>query len=166
MNQTRQRFHGKYRGKVTDNADPNNQGRIRASVPAVYDCRDSGWALPCAPYGGKGVGFFFIPAIGANVWIEFENGDPDYPIWVGCFWGEGESPNLPALPRVKMIKTEFATLKIDDISEGSGSITIQTASGSKIVMGAGGKIELTYGSNSIELDAKCVSVNKGALKVT
>ena len=108
ISQTRQRFYGKYRGKVTDNADPNNQGRIRATVPAVYDCKESGWALPCSPYGGKGVGFFFIPSVGANVWIEFENGDPDYPIWVGYFWGEGESPNMPALPRIKTIKTDFA----------------------------------------------------------
>jgi len=84
----------------------------RATVPAVYDCEESGWALPCSPYGGKGVGFFFIPSVGSNVWMEFENGDPDYPIWVGCFWDEGESPNLPALPSVKTIKTDSATQKL------------------------------------------------------
>jgi hypothetical protein len=65
MSQTRQSFYGKYRGKVTDNTDQNNQGRIRAEVLAVYQGGESGWALPCSPYGGKGVGFFFIPPVGA-----------------------------------------------------------------------------------------------------
>ena len=75
------KFYGKYRGKVTDNTDPLMQGRIRANVPAVFGEEDTGWALPAAPYGGSGVGFFFVPPVDANVWIEFEGGDPDYPIW-------------------------------------------------------------------------------------
>jgi hypothetical protein len=84
---------------------------------------------------------------------------------VGCFWGEGESPNLPALPSIKMIKTDLATLKIDDISEGSGTITIETAGGSKIIMSGKKIIELTAGHSSIKLDATQVSVNNGALEV-
>jgi uncharacterized protein involved in type VI secretion and phage assembly len=107
-------FYGKYRGKVTDNSDPLMQGRIRARVPAVYGEDISGWALPCSPYAGKGVGFYFIPPVHANVWIEFENGNPDYPIWTGCFWGANEAPKMPALPDVKMIKTNLATITIND----------------------------------------------------
>ena len=48
--------------------------------------------MPCAPFAGSGVGFFALPPVGANVWVEFEGGDPDYPIWSGCFWGAGEVP--------------------------------------------------------------------------
>ena len=54
-------FYGKYRGVVTNNNDPLKQGRIRATVPAVLGDRETGWALPCAPYGGDGVGFVFLP---------------------------------------------------------------------------------------------------------
>ena len=57
---------------------------------------DSGWALPAVPYAGDGVGFFMIPPIGASVWIEFEHGDPDYPIWTGCFWADAGPAAGPA----------------------------------------------------------------------
>ena len=85
-------FYGKYRGVVTENKDPLMLGRIRATVPAVLGDRETGWALPCAPYGGDGVGFVFLPPNETNVWIEFEGGNPDLPIWSGCFWVTGEIP--------------------------------------------------------------------------
>ncbi|WP_437755107.1 phage baseplate assembly protein V [Sorangium sp. So ce1389] len=87
------RFFGKYEGVVTDNADPLEIGRVRARVPAVLgEDVPSGWALPCAPYGGgKDRGFLFVPEVGDTVWIEFAGGDPSRPIWSGCFWGAPES---------------------------------------------------------------------------
>ena len=87
MNGNGNTFYGKYRGVVTDNQDPRRIGCIRARVPDVYGDLESGWALPAAPFGGNGMGFFAVPAEGAGVWIEFECGDPDYPIWSGCWWG-------------------------------------------------------------------------------
>ena len=47
-------FYGKYRGVVTDNQDPLMIGRIRAKVPDVMGDLESGWATPCAPFGGSG----------------------------------------------------------------------------------------------------------------
>ena len=163
MSQDARRFYGKYRGKVTDNKDPVMQGRIRAQVPAVYGDKETGWALPCAPYGGSGVGIFFIPPVGANVWIEFEEGNPDYPIWSGCFWGVGEAPKIPALPDFKVIKTDFANITINDLP-GAGGITIETTTGLKIVMDITG-IELSNGAASVKLTPVSVSINNGALEV-
>ncbi len=108
-------FYGKYRGKVINNVDPLMLGRILALVPAVSGLPLT-WALPAAPFAGSGVGFFALPPIGANVWIEFEGGDSDYPIWSGCFWGEGEVPAQPPLPTTFMIKTQLATLSINDLT--------------------------------------------------
>jgi hypothetical protein len=85
------RFFGKYRGKVADNLDPLMLGRIVAQVPAVSSAA-SNWALPCVPYAGPQTGVPLMPPVGANVWIEFEAGDPDYPIWTGCFWSPGDLP--------------------------------------------------------------------------
>jgi len=74
--------------------------------------RESGWALPCVPYAGKGVGLFLIPPVNAFVWIEFEQGDLDYPIWSGCFWGDNDTPASPAEPEMKVLKTDAGTITI------------------------------------------------------
>ena len=60
------RFYGKYEGVVTDVADPLEIGRLRVRVPAVLGEQiESGWALPCAPYGGgKDRGMLFLPEVG------------------------------------------------------------------------------------------------------
>ena len=63
------------------------QGRIKARVPEVLGDQESGWALPCLAFGGSQMGFFVLPDVGAAVWMEFEHGDPDYPVWVGSWFG-------------------------------------------------------------------------------
>jgi hypothetical protein len=90
MTQPERRYYGKYRGKVTDNIDPLALGRIKATVPAIVG--GMAWAMPATPFAGKRMGLGFVPPVGANVWVEYEGGDPDYPIWSGCFWGPGECP--------------------------------------------------------------------------
>src|SRR5262245_50965232 len=102
-------FYGKYRAIVTNIEDPLQIGRIKASVPDVMGDHESGWATPCAPFGGRGMGFFALPTVGAGVWIEFECGNPDYPIWSGCWWSEAtEVPPLLLAPqpyKKVMVKT-------------------------------------------------------------
>jgi hypothetical protein len=86
---TRQ-FWGKYRGTVLNNIDPEQRGRLMISVPDVLNLVPSTWAEPCTPLAGPtgpGMGVYLVPPIGAAVWVEFERGDPNYPIWVGCRWG-------------------------------------------------------------------------------
>ena len=82
-----QRYFGKYSGVVINNIDPLQMGRIQASVPDVSNVIPTTWAKPCVPVAGTQMGSYFIPPIGAGVWIEFEQGDPNYPVWVGGWWG-------------------------------------------------------------------------------
>jgi hypothetical protein len=112
------KFYGKYRGKVVDNLDPEVLGRIMAEVAAV-PLSELNWAMPCTPYAGPQVGFYTIPPIGANVWIEYEGGDPNFPIWSGCFWGELEVP-MQAPPTIKIFKTQFITMILNDVPEIGG----------------------------------------------
>lgn len=115
---------GKYRGQVLDNIDPLMLGRVMAEVPAVPGMLLN-WAMPSTPYAGPGVGFYAIPPIGANIWVEFEGGNPDYPIWSGCFWVEGEMPLEPVVPEIKVWKTDFSTFKLNDIpAEGGASLQV------------------------------------------
>jgi uncharacterized protein involved in type VI secretion and phage assembly len=158
-------FYGKYRGVVTDNKDPLFLGRIRAKVQDVLGPNESGWAMPSLPYAGKGVGLFLVPPVNASVWIEFEHGDPDYPVWSGCFWSQGELPVTPAVAEKKVLKTDIGTITMDD-TPGAGGITIETQTGMKILMNTQG-IEINDGQGgSITLKATQVSVNNGALEVT
>src|SRR5690242_1758528 len=99
------RYYGKYRGKVVDNKDVNGLGQILVSVPDVLGQVEL-WAMPSVPYAGPSVGFFFLPPVGANVWVEFEAGDPQFPVWSGCFWGQGQVPASPAEETVKVLKTD------------------------------------------------------------
>lgn len=177
-------YFGKYRGKVENNIDPMMIGRVQVSVPAVLGDGRLSWALPCAPYAGPGVGFFAIPPIGANVWVEFEGGDPDYPIWSGGFWGVGEAPAEPAIPEMKVFKSDGITLTLNDLP-GAGGFTLEVnspvvtvplkmifdSSGiqfevtpSSVKMGTSG-IELTNSAASVKLTPSMVSINNGALEV-
>lgn len=166
---TNKSFFGKYRGIVTDINDPFMTGRIRARVPDVMGQKESGWALPCAPFGGSGMGFFALPKVGAGVWMEFEHGDPDYPIWVGAwFGGTSDLPSDLLTPPYKktMIKTEGGNTIILDDSPGIGGITLQTSGGQKIVLNST-SIEINDGQGGvIKLTGPQVSINNGALDVT
>jgi hypothetical protein len=161
-------YFGKYRGKVENNLDPMQLGRVQVSVPAVLGGGRLSWAMPCAPYAGPGVGFFAIPPVGANIWVEFEGGDTDYPIYSGCFWGVGEVPALPAVPQMKVLKTDGITLTLSDLP-GAGGFTLEVGPPVvpmplKLVCNAAG-IEITNGAASVKLSPVSVSLNNGALEV-
>jgi hypothetical protein len=161
-------FFGKYRGQVQNNLDPQLLGRVQVSVPAVLGAGSLSWAMPCTPYAGSGVGLFTIPPVGANVWVEFEAGDPDYPIWSGCFWGTGEVPAQPAVPFVKVLKTDSILLKLDD-TPGAGGFTLEVsppvAPGTITIACTMSGVEISVGAAKIALTPAGVSINDGALDV-
>jgi len=162
-------FLGKYRATVHDNVDPNQLGRIRAIVPAVTGADEpSTWALPCLPGAGAGMGLFTVPQKGAGVWIEYEGGDPAYPIWVGGYWSQAEVPDL--VPEEALLAPTI-TLQTPNgngivISDALGKgILIQSASGAKISIADDG-ITIDNGKQAvITLKADSVDVNNGALNI-
>jgi len=164
---TEGRFFGKYRGTVEDNNDPTGRGRLSVRVPAVFGDTPV-WALPCVPYAGDGVGFYAIPAVSTPVWVEFEAGDPSFPIWVGCFWKDGEIPAGDAKPEVKFFRTSKITIRIDD---SEGSIEISSPQGSSLKLTASEiaqssqTVSLQAGSNKVALTAMSFDVNNGAFTV-
>jgi uncharacterized protein involved in type VI secretion and phage assembly len=170
----RSHYFGKYRGQVSDNADPSNLGRLKVKVPAVLGAVEA-WAMPCVPYAGKGVGFYCLPEPGTGVWVEFEAGDPSYPVWTGCFWADGELPDPGGAP-VKIWKTEKVTIRIDDNSD---ELKMQTTSQSKVTLASDIKSESggakhtvsslgvvsELAAGKVEVTAVTVKVNNGAWEV-
>jgi len=161
-------FFGKYRGIVKNNQDPLGRGRLQVLVPQVLESSPV-WAMPCVPYAGKGLGFFAMPEVDTGVWVEFETGNPSFPIWTGCFWNKDDIASADSKPEIKFLKTKKFTLRIDD---SVGEITIENEAGSQIVMTA---IDITVKSSTVkseatggkktELSAVSFSVNDGALEV-
>lgn len=155
----RTRFYGKYRGIVTE-VDAETM-RIKALVPTVLGEVETGWCMPCVPYAGSGVGFAFLPAIEAGVWIEFEGGDVSFPVWVGGYWREGEVPS-EAGEEVRVIVTAAPLeLKLDDEQ---GSITLSDPNGNTVTLDASG-ITLANAASSVAISSASVTVNEGALEV-
>jgi Type VI secretion system/phage-baseplate injector OB domain len=164
MQKVERRFHGKYRGFVVNNMDPKRLGRLTLRVPGVLGAEvTTGWAMPCVPYGGQAnQGFFCIPDVGAGVWVEFEEGDLEFPIWVGTFWSEpGGNSEIPTLndaegvehkneqqpPTRKIFKTgKGHTIQLEDADE-EEMVTIVEATHQHVVTLNKDGIQITDGVN-------------------
>ncbi len=170
---TCQRFFGKYRGTVINNIDPMQTGRIMAQVPAVSQLLPTTWCMPCYPIAGTGSGMSFIPQLKSGVWIEFEGGDPDYPIWTGCFYGAGaERPTAaaasnPATPSIVFQSQLTHSIVISDVppTPATGGIILKSLSGASIIVNDSG-IYMDNGKGAkIQLVGPLVNINNGALTV-
>jgi hypothetical protein len=165
-------FYGKYRGTVSNNVDPLQIGRIQAIVPDVGSLAPGTWAMPCVPIAGPNMGFLALPMIGSGVWIEFERGDPDYPVWVGCYWGlTAELPVLsrivpPAVPGIVLQTALKNGLVISDVPGPTGGILIQTTTGAMISVSDVG-IVISNGKGAIiNMVGPTTDINAAALTVT
>jgi uncharacterized protein involved in type VI secretion and phage assembly len=166
-----EKFYGKYRGTVVNNVDPQQIGRIQAIVPDVSNVMLSSWAMPCVPVGGIQTGMFAVPPIGAGVWIEFEQGDPDYPIWTGCFWGT--AAEVPALARTVPPAVSGITLQtvlqngivISDVPGPTGGIMLKSATGAAIIVNDTGIYIQNGKGASIVMTGPTVTINQGALTI-
>jgi uncharacterized protein involved in type VI secretion and phage assembly len=165
------RYFGKYRGMVINNIDPLQQGRLMIQVPDVLGLSTSSWAMPCVPFTGPQAGAYVVPPVGAGVWVEFEGGDPDYPIWVGGFWGSAaEVPSLalagiPASPNIVLQTTGQNSIVVSDLPGPTGGVMLKSATGAMIIVNDTGiYIENGRGA-SIRLVGPSVDINNGALTV-
>jgi uncharacterized protein involved in type VI secretion and phage assembly len=170
MEATPNRYYGKYRGMVINNIDPEGRGRLLLQVPDVTGISTSSWAMPCFPYTGRKSGWYALPQIGAGVWVEFEAGNPDYPIWTGCWYGaSSELPSAassapPVLPSVVIASQTFNVIELNDVP-GTGGIILKCRSGAKIeITDIGITIDNGRGAK-IEMLGPQVSINSGALAV-
>lgn len=170
------KFWGKYRGTVINNVDPQQRGRLMVLVPDVLGEVPSSWAEPCVPLAGPTgppMGIYLVPPPGAAVWVEFEQGDPNYPIWVGCRWGsQSDIPPLaragnPADPNIIIQSLLQHSLMISDMppTPATGGIILKSTTGAMIVVNDSG-IYINNGKGaSITMVGPNVTINNGALVV-
>jgi uncharacterized protein involved in type VI secretion and phage assembly len=170
-NTTSTTFYGKYRGTVVNNIDPLQMARIQVQVPDVLGPTPSSWAMPCVPLAGIQTGVYVVPPVGAGVWVEFEQGNADYPIWVGGWWGSAaEVPALalaapPGLPNIVLQTTGQNTILISDMPAGPG-ITLKTTTGAMIVINDTGILISNGKGATIAMVGPAVTINGGAMVIT
>jgi phage baseplate assembly protein gpV len=154
---------GKYRAFVHKRNDPEKRGRLRLIIPSVTGSAPSGWALPCFPTGGAAdQGTFAVPAEGAQVWAEFEEGNVSQPIWVGTFYQRTEDvPEAARLdpPTTYLFQTPGGhAVRIDEAS-GNEAISLEHSAGSKVTLDKKGGILLTDKRGAVVfLDAESSSI--------
>jgi uncharacterized protein involved in type VI secretion and phage assembly len=165
-----QRYYGKYRGTCVNNIDPMQQGRIQVIVPDVSSVLPSSWAMPCFPVSGIQNGVFTVPPVGAGVWVEFEQGNPDYPIWVGGYYSEADVPAMaravpPGLSGFTFQTTLQNGITVSDTPGPTGGILLKTTTGAMISVSDIG-ITISNGQGAtISLMGPTVDINLGALTV-
>lgn len=176
------KFYGKYRGTVMNNIDPMQMGRIQAIVPDVLGPIPTSFAMPCIPITGKQMGTFMLPQIGSGVWIEFEQGNPDYPIWTGGYWGIAAELPLaalagnPASPSLILQSGLQNAVMISDLPPSppppvmppvptTGGIILRSTTGASIVVNDAG-IFISNGKGAIiSMMGPNILVNNGALTI-
>ena len=166
-----QRYYGKYRGTVLNNVDPMQIGRLLVQVPDVTGLTPSSWAMPCFPITGKQMGAYMIPQMGTGVWVEFEQGDPDHPIWSGCWFGSAaEVPALalagnPASPNVVLQTSLQNSIVISDLPGPTGGIMLKSTTGATIIVNDTGIYIQNGKGASLVMVGPSVTINNGALTV-
>ncbi len=164
-------FFGKYRGTVLNNIDPLKLGRIQAEVPDVPKMKPAIWAMPCVPIAGDQMGSYFVPHVGAHVWIEFEKGDPDHPVWVGGFWNAGGDvpalalAGIPASPSIVLQTAGQNAIVISDLPGPTGGLMLKSATGAMIIVNETGIVIENGKGASVKLTGPMVNINNGALTV-
>ncbi len=166
------RYYGKYRATVLNNLDPMGQGKIQVQLSDHYGMFPSTWALPCVPFAAKGMaGMVALPQLGSMVWIDFEAGDPDYPIWSGGFWPDPAGfPVLalagatPVTPNIHFQTTTGTSVTLSD--NPALQVMVKTVTGALVTIGAAGITIMNGQGASIMLAGPSVIINNGALTIT
>lgn len=178
-------YYGKYRGTVLLNVDPEQRGRLQLIIPDVLGPLPSSWAEPCVPLAGPTgppMGVYMVPPIGTGVWVEFEHGDPDYPLWVGCRWGLPSDIPLAALagnpadPNIVIQSLLQHAIVISDLPPAvpppvmppvvpTGGVILRSATGASIVVNDAGVFISNGKGATINMVGPTITINNGALVV-
>ncbi len=167
-----EKYYGKYRGMVLNNIDPMQKGRLLVQVPDVLGLGMSSWAMPCVPIAGTQMGSYFLPIIGAGVWVEFEGGNPDYPVWTGCFWGSAaEVPvlalaGIPASPNIVLQTMGQNSVVVSDLPGPTGGIMLKSMTGATIIVNDTGIYIQNGKGASIIMAGPTTTINNGAMVIT
>lgn len=136
-------YYGVYRAEVLDNTDDSNRGIMRIRVPSIGDSDAvSRIAYPIAPLAGSGFGFKSLPTVGSFVYVRFENGKLDMPLWEGGMWARDGIPDELRDPDQHGWFTPKGHKILLDEKDGQETIRITHKVGAKIEIDKDGNIRV------------------------
>jgi uncharacterized protein involved in type VI secretion and phage assembly len=152
-------------GVVTNNEDPEGLARVKLSFPWRDAADESYWARIATPMAGDGRGTYFLPEVGDEVLVAFEDGDIAHPYVVGALWNGVDAPpadNADGSNDLRLVRSRGGHELVFDDADGGG-IEIVTNAGHRIVLDDTGggetlRIEDASGENHLEFDAAGGSV--------
>jgi phage protein D len=164
-------------GIVTDNQDPNGNGRVKVKYPWLSGDHTSDWARVVTLGGGAQRGIEFIPEINDEVLVGFEMGDIHYPYVLGGLWNGRDAPPKKVTSggkvQQRIIRSRTGhTITLDD-TDGAGGITIEDKNGNKMVLDSGpNKLTITAKGNltleaqgQVQIKGMGVTVDGGSATV-
>jgi uncharacterized protein involved in type VI secretion and phage assembly len=158
------RWFGLYPAVVSDNQDPDGQGRVKVRLPWAPDGSDQfdSWARLATTMAGAGRGTWLVPDVDDEVLVGFGDGNPDHPYVVGALWNGKDDPpqSMDADNNVKAIVSRRDIRITFDDTSGAVTLTLSTPGGRKLTMtdsGSSLKVEDANG-NSVELAPAGVTI--------
>ncbi|MFZ5926518.1 MAG: type VI secretion system Vgr family protein [Acidobacteriota bacterium] len=154
------RNFGVYVARVLDNVDPIDAARVKVQFPWETGDSESNWAPVAMPHAGAGRGLYFIPEIGDEVLVAFEQGDPSRPIVLGSLWNGNDSPPNEGLHGdeqgnndIKRIVTKSGNRFVMDDMDGKETIVVATPEHIRISMFEGDQTLLIHSDGDINIHA-------------
>lgn len=86
------RIYGVVIGVVTNNTDPDGLGRVKLKFPWLSDIDESTWTRIVMPMAGKDRGLHFLPEVGDEVLVAFNQGNVHDPYILGALWSKTDRP--------------------------------------------------------------------------
>src|SRR5262245_46487942 len=178
-------LQGVYSGSVIDNKDPDGLARVQVRVPGVIDT--GAWARLATMMAGRNRGTLFVPEVGDEVLIAFEQGDQRAPYVIGSLWNGKAKPPTADVTSTKLIRSRSGVaLRIDDktsslvietasgqritLQDGPGSVRVEDANGNSVTLTTAGitiqasaAVRVTAGG-TVDVSASMVNVNAGMSK--
>ncbi|CAG7642815.1 VgrG-related protein [Actinacidiphila bryophytorum] len=179
------RVGGLVNATVTDTRDPEDRGRVRLAFPWLSDDYVSDWART-AGLGGKGGGGVFIPEVGDEVLVGFEQGRVDQPYVLGSLYNGVDRPSPHDVPLVdsttgavnrrSLVDRSGDRLELLDaagggpqgvrLSTGDGKVTLHLdRTATKVVLNSDGSVEVEAKQKVTVKAEQGVSVDAGSGKL-
>jgi len=174
------RYYGKFAGLVADNGPPSmgaHRGEVVVKIPGLLEeTADGGASQPIQVRAAPAFlpGFFYVPENGDKVWVEFVNGDINFPIWTGVWYPQNGAPQTsgdtaPSQDQ-KIIRTKSGlVIMLDDSSGGEKIVVKHGKSNATITLDATGVtinsdngVVLACGQTSLTVAHDQIKLSAGA----